>query len=230
MDLALAKLVESRLSGGGRLDAAQYGMLTQACRQAKEILLGSKPPASYTVTVVGRGRQVVGRTQHASLTGADIRRTLFDGFFPVVAADAAPLGGTRVGLHEMGLPYVSDPAITRQLAAFLHRHASGDSGDGRSAAPHAVLFNGGVFPAAGTRQRVLDVMHHWYDSAQQRWQPLVFTNPSLDLAVAWGAARYAWLSRTGGRGIGGGIAHSYYVAVEAPWNQNETLPAATAPK
>src|SRR6202011_4368698 len=39
---------------------------------------------------------------------------------------------------------------------------------------------------------------------------------SLDLAVAWGAARYAWLRHTGGRRIGGGIARSYYVAVEGP--------------
>src|SRR5205823_5009672 len=62
MDLALAKFVETRLPGTGRLDAAQYGMLTQACRLAKETLLGPKPPQSFTVTVVGRGRQVVGGT------------------------------------------------------------------------------------------------------------------------------------------------------------------------
>jgi hypothetical protein len=42
----------------------------------------------------------------------------------------------------------------------------------------------------------------------------VLTNPSLDLAVAWGAAYYGWLRHTGGRRIGGGIARSYYVAVE----------------
>src|SRR4051794_18120 len=53
MDLALAKFVETKLPAAGRLDAAQYGTLTQACRQAKEALLGSQPPASYTVTVMG---------------------------------------------------------------------------------------------------------------------------------------------------------------------------------
>ena len=62
MDLALAKFVETQLPGAGRLDAAQYGMLTQACRLAKETLLGPKPPATYTVTVMGRGRQVIGGT------------------------------------------------------------------------------------------------------------------------------------------------------------------------
>src|SRR5208282_5277490 len=41
MDLALAKFVEAKLPQAGRLDAAQYGLLTQACRQAKEVLLSS---------------------------------------------------------------------------------------------------------------------------------------------------------------------------------------------
>jgi hypothetical protein len=40
------------------------------------------------------------------------------------------------------------------------------------------------------------------------------TNPSLDLAVAWGAAHFAWLKHTGGRRIGGGIARSYYVGIQ----------------
>ena len=48
MDLALAKFVETKLPGAGRLDAAQYGLLTQACRKAKETLLGPNPPADHT--------------------------------------------------------------------------------------------------------------------------------------------------------------------------------------
>src|SRR5262249_50870091 len=71
MDLALAKFVETRLPAAGRLDAAQYAMLTQACRQAKESLLSPQPPANYTVTVMGRGRQVIGGALHTSLTAAD---------------------------------------------------------------------------------------------------------------------------------------------------------------
>ena len=43
-----------------------------------------------------------------------------------------------------------------------------------------------------------------YDAARRRWKPLVMTTPSLDLAVALGAAYYAWLKHTGGRRIGGG--------------------------
>ena len=116
MDLALAKFVETRLPGAGRLDAAQYGMLTQACRNAKEVLLGPHPAASHTVTVMGRGRQVVGGAQHASITPQDVQKIIFEGFLPLVPIEAEPARGARTGLHEMGLPYVGDPAITRGKA------------------------------------------------------------------------------------------------------------------
>jgi hypothetical protein len=214
MDLALAKFVEARLPGAGRLDAAQYGMLTQACRNAKEILLGPEPPATYTVTVMGRGRQVVGGAQHTALTAADVRQILFEGFLPVMPRDAEPIRGPRTGLHEMGLPFVSDPAITRHLAAFLDKHLQGGYGSGKEEAPGAVLFNGGVFQPVSMRERLVEVMKRWYDSAEHSWQPIILANPSLDLAVAWGAAYYAWLRHSGGRRIGGGIARSYYVGVE----------------
>jgi hypothetical protein len=211
MDLALAKFVETRLPGAGRLDAAQYGMLTQACRTAKEVLLGPQPPNTYTVTVMGRGRQVVGGAQHATLTPADVRSSIFEGFLPIVPADAEPQRGARAGLHEMGLPYVSDAAITRHLAAFLQRHRPEESSSDEG--PQAILFNGGVFQPAPLRERLVEVLRHWFDRPARQWQPLVLSNPSLDLAVAWGAAYYAWLRHTGGRRIGGGIARSYYVGI-----------------
>src|SRR5262249_36163348 len=82
-------------------------------------------------------------------------------------------------------------------------------------APDAILFNGGVFQPQPLRDRLLEVMHGWYDRPAQPWEPLVLTNPSLDLAVALGAAYFAWLRHTRGQPIGGGIPRSYYVAIEA---------------
>jgi molecular chaperone DnaK (HSP70) len=212
MDLALAKFVETKLPAAGRLDAAQYGTLTQACRQAKEQLLSMTPPEAYSVTVMGRGRQVIGGSLSTSLTPAEVHTAILDGFFPFVARDAEPARGARTGLHEMGLPYVSDPAITKHLASFLNKQlASG----GKLPAPRAILFNGGVFTAARLRDRVVEVLHTWFDAPDRPWRPLVLTNPSLDLAVALGAARFAWLKQTGGKRIGGGIARSYYLGVQA---------------
>jgi hypothetical protein len=222
------------LPGAGRLDAAQYGMLTQACRAAKEVLLGPEPPSTYTVTVMGRGRQVVGGAQHTALTAAEVQQILFDGFLPFVPPDAEPVRGPRTGLHEMGLPYVSDPAITRHLAAFLRKHSpdhktqsaehEARSADGAFSLPSAlgaprsalsaILFNGGVFQPAPMRERLVEVVSRWYSAPGHSWEPLILANPSLDLAVAWGAAYYGWLRHSGGRRIGGGIARSYYVGVE----------------
>ena len=124
--------------------------------------------------------------------------------------------GPRTGLHEMGLPYVSDPAISRHLAVFLAAPQPEAGGSRRTSppGPAAILFNGGVFQPAALRERLVEVLHHWYDTPEHPWQPLVLTNPSLDLAVAWGAAHYAWLRHSGGRRIGGGIARSYYIGVE----------------
>jgi hypothetical protein len=259
MDLALAKFVEGKLPGAGRLDAVQYGLLTQACRAAKETLLSPNAPASHTVTVIGRGRAVIGGTLHAPLTPADVRQVILDGFFPIVPVDALPQRGARAGLHEMGLPYVSDPAITRHLAAFLNSQAGGTgvspvqrsptgetpvpplasnsqaggtgvspvqcSPTGETPVPPlaAILFNGGVFQPEALRQRVVEVLRHWYERPEQPWQPLVLTNPSLDLAVAWGAAYYAWLRHSGGRRIGGGIARSYYVGVQQTADANDNV-------
>jgi molecular chaperone DnaK (HSP70) len=208
MDLALAKYVERRLPGAGRLDAAQYGMLTQACRLAKETLLAPGGPTFFTVTVMGRGRQVIGGAQHTNLTAEEVKSTIWEGFFPAVPLQSEPTRGARTGLHEMGLPYVSDPAITRHLAAFLNRHTP----TGASAAPQAILFNGGVFQPPALRDQLVEVMRNWFGP---EWRPLILTNPSLDLAVAWGAAYYGWLRHTGGKRIGGGIARSYYIGVES---------------
>lgn len=211
MDLALAKSVESKLPGG-RVDSTQFGGLIQACRTAKEAMLVPKPPASFPVTVIGRGRSVVGGTLSVPLTAADIQSVIFEGFFPNVPLDAVPGRSNRAGLQEMGLPYVADPAVTRHLADFVRQHAS-DSGI------QAILFNGGVFQPDLLRERLLEVMRNWFGSD---WNPLVLTSPSLDLAVAWGAAYFAWLKHSGGKRIGGGIPRAYYIGLEGPSAHHDT--------
>src|SRR5262249_41755652 len=171
----------------------------------------------------GRGRAVTGGAAHTPLPPADVRRVIFEGFFPKTPRDAMPARGARTGLHEMGLPYVSDPAITRHLAEFLSRHAP--AGDRPEA--DAILFNGGVFQPDALREHLLEVMHGWYDAPKKAWKPLVMTTPSLDLAVALGAAYFGWLKPTGGRRIGGGMARSYYLAVQGAAPAAEGKPGVT---
>ena len=154
---------------------------------------------------MGRGRSVVGGSLHTQITPADVSQAILEGFFPNVTRDSEPARGARTGLQEMGLPYVNDPAITRHLAAFLQKQLKADE------RPDAILFNGGVFQPQKLRDRLVDAMKPWYGAD---WQPLILANPSLDLAVAWGAAYLAWLRHSGGKRIGGGIPRSYYIAVE----------------
>lgn len=206
MDLALAKSVEAKLPS--KVDAAQFGALVQACRQAKETLLGIDPPDHFPVTVVGRGRSVVGGSISINVTLDDVKSALFDGFFPAVGFDAEPAKAGKAGLQEMGLPYVADPAVTRHLAAFVRQHVpAGETID-------AILFNGGMFTPKVLQERVVEVMRPWFETPDKLWNPLVLTSPSLDLAVAWGAAFSGWLKQSGGRRIGGGIPRSYYLGVE----------------
>ena len=58
MDLALARIVESRL-GGKRLNAGELSQLLQQCRSAKEHLLATDAPERVTVTVLGGGARLI---------------------------------------------------------------------------------------------------------------------------------------------------------------------------
>ncbi len=140
----------------------------------------------------------------------------------MVPLDAEPQRGGRAGLHEMGLPYVSDPAITRHLASFLKDMLADKMASAPAPRQHSLQRRRlSTRHLARPRRRMCCATGTI--SPQQPWQPLVLTNPSLDLAVAWGAAHFAWLKHTGGRRIGGGIARSYYVGIrnEADRNRNE---------
>ena len=141
----------------------------QACRPAKEALLGrSRRRRVVPVTVMGQGRPVIGGTLSANLTADDVASAIFDGFFPPRPSTPSRRRGARAGLHEMGLPYVSDPADQRHLAAFLRRHLHDFEGEipEASTTVDAILFNGGVFQPAVLRDRVVEVMRPWFDTPE----------------------------------------------------------------
>jgi molecular chaperone DnaK (HSP70) len=230
IDLALAHRVEKAL-GGARLDAEQWSALRQACRVAKEKLLGEDPPDRWPVTIAGRGAKLIGGSIQSQLSRGEVQEVVVDGLFPRVARDEDPARGPRAGLQEFGLPFVADPAITRHLSAFLRRHRTDAIGRGqaglasanRPARPDAILFNGGALTPAIVRERVVEVVTSWFqDEPGPDWAPRVLANASLDLAVAIGAAYYGVVRRGGGIRIGGGTARSFYVGfasdvADRPW-------------
>jgi hypothetical protein len=151
---------------------------------------------------------VVGGTLRTEIGRDDLERTLVDGFFPACGIDEKPQAQRRTGLQELGLPYASDPAITRHLAAFLCRH--GADGGAAAARPTAILFNGGAMRAAKLRGRLLEVVNGWLGGVA----PRVLAGTDPELAVARGAAYYGLARRGRGVRIRGGTARTYYVGIE----------------
>ena len=223
IDLALAHRVETKL-GGARLDAEQWSALRQACRIAKEKLLGDAPPERWPVTIAGRGSRIIGGSLQSELGRDEVKDIVVEGFFPRVGRAEDPARGARAGLQEFGLPFVADPAIPRHLSSFLRRHRTEAIGQGQSelldadrpARPDAILFNGGALTPVIVRDRLIEAVTDWFrDDAGLTYAPRVLSNASLDLAVAYGAAYYGIVRRGGGIRIGGGTARSFYVGFES---------------
>jgi molecular chaperone DnaK (HSP70) len=201
IDLALARTVEQTIKS--KLDRLQFQSLWQQCRIAKEQLLGSAGSQAdqWPLTLLGKGSSLIGGTIKSKIRKADIEAVLLDGFLPVVEKGERPQR-RRAGLAEAGLPYASDAAITRHLAAFLS-----DAG----AQPTKVLFNGGVLKAAPVRARILELLQSW--NGGKAVEALV--GEDLMHAVARGAAYYGLARQGKGIRIRGGIPKTYYIGIES---------------
>ncbi|HXF28072.1 MAG TPA: Hsp70 family protein [Bryobacteraceae bacterium] len=199
LDLTLAWLVESKLNA--QLSIRQRSALRRQCAAAKERILADPNLKSVEITVLGAGSSLIGGTLKTEILREEALELTLEGFLPFCGLDEKPKEDKRSLFRELGLPYVSDPAITRHLAAFL---ASNEN-----AKPDAVLFNGGFFIPEICRGRVADVIEKWYGR-----RPLVFENQDLDLAVAVGAAYYSYVRSTGaGVIVRGGLPRAYYIGI-----------------
>lgn len=214
MDLSLAYTVQAKLAEKGvKLDSWQFRGLWHQCRTAKERLLSNPELEVEPVVILGRGSSLIGGTIRTELSREEIEKVLLEGFFPFCERTDYPEEKPRVGMREMGLPYETDPAITRQLARFLGRQATGETTQAENsvAFPTAVLFNGGVMKSDLLRQRILAVLNHWQQGQELR----ELESPNLDLAVAHGADYYALARRGRGIRIRSGAARPYYIGVES---------------
>lgn len=216
LDLALAHRLEQRFKPGGQLDPRQWSVLVRRCRQLKEILMAEDAPDQWTLTLPGGGSKLIGGGLQTTVRRDEVAPLLTDGFFPEVSLDAKPVM-SQSGFQEFGLPYASDPAITKHLAAFLtaHRFQLDDQeAPDEFQPPAAVLFNGGVFAAPKFREQLIKVLKSWYAPQHPDWSPLILENERLDLAVAQGAAYYGMVRRGVGLRIAAGLARTYYIGVE----------------
>jgi hypothetical protein len=168
------------------------------------------------VTVLGSSSAVVGQALSTDLTREEVLQILTVGFLPITAPDDMPAPGRPTGLRELGLPYASDPAITKHLAAFLTQAAvamNGSSANPGLVRPDVVLFNGGFCAPSVTRERIVEAISSWFGGAQSRWRPKLLNNEAPDTAVARGAAYYGRVRRGTGLRIRAGNARSYYIGL-----------------
>ena len=201
LDLTLAWLVETKL--GAQLSIRQRSGLRRQCTAAKERLLNDPHLKSVEITVLGSGTSLIGKTLRTEILREEALELALDGFLPATPRGEAPKEEKRSLFRELGLPYVSDPAVTRHLNAFL---------ESAGQAPDAVLFNGGFFIPEILRERVADVVGQWYGR-----RPEIFENIDLDLAVARGAAYYSYVRSTGsGVLVRGGLPRTYYIGLGEP--------------
>jgi hypothetical protein len=221
MDLALAHVARGKLAAQGKeLDRWQMLGLTHQSRLAKEKLLGPGAPAAVPLAIATKGAQLLGRTLRTELTQDEALQYLVDGFFPKVPSSAAPAARARAALTQLGLPYASDPAITRHLASFLTRQATSlerfrgaTTGAKPMLTPSCLLFNGGVMKGQALRARLVATLDGWMQEHGAR--PVrTLEGADYDLAVARGAASYGLARRGRGLRIRGGTARAYYVGIE----------------
>ena len=217
LDFALARCVEKKLKDI-KLTLRQRYALRRACCASKERLLSDSSLERVPVTVLGSGRAVIGQALSVDLTREEVLQILTAGFLPITAPDEMPAHGRPTGLRELGLPYTSDPAITKHLAAFLTQAAvvmNGSSANQRMARPNAVLFNGGFCAPAVTRERIVEAISAWFGGAQSGWRPKLLNNEAVDSAVARGAAYYGRVRRGTGLRIRAGSARTYYIGLRS---------------
>jgi hypothetical protein len=194
-----------------------------AASKAKIILFEDGALAQAPIAVPSRGSSLLARTVSTTLDREMLEQVVLDGFFARTSIGDVPRETRTGGLQEFGLPYASDPVVSKHIARFLGRSLQNvkaseklaalvGAGSGTEALiPTAVLFNGGVLKAAAIRARVLDLLASW--NGGQPVRELQGFEP--DLAVALGAAIYG-RHRATGRGIRikAGAARSYYIGLE----------------
>ena len=226
MDLALAYTLQAQLEAAGKsIDSWQFLALIHAASQAKVNLFSDESLKQAPVSVPSRGSSLLAKTVSTTLDRTTLEQVVLNGFFPISKVTDLPKETRSAGLQEFGLPYASDPVISKHLARFLTRSLMNVKASDALRAlvrshseapdylkPTAVLFNGGVFNAASIRKRVLDLLASWDGGKPVRelegFQP--------DLAVAKGAALYGRNRATGkGIRIKAGTARSYYIGLEA---------------
>lgn len=177
IDLGIAHEIARRLSED-ELPRGTWNLLLAQTRHLKERALAEDAEDDFHISIPKDPLKLFGDYYSASIPSRDLRTFILDGYFPSVERDARVVRERQSPLQAFGLPYAQDSAITRHLAEFL----AGDSVD-------ALLCVGGSLLPPIIQERLLAVLQSW-----QKERPIEpIAKGASDLAVARGAARFAYL-------------------------------------
>ena len=221
IDLALAKIVESKFQSKASLTPDKWKTLCHRCREAKEKIFENGERA-IRITLKGEGRALISGTLSADLTRGDVETVLRGQFFPDV--DTSNLNDMEVGkeIADFGLPFEKESSVTKHIVRFLekHRQSVKDTLSKDSPMPDFILFNGGTLKPVLVQSRIKEAIRRWFKTDSQK--PQILENPSPELAVGVGASYYGLVKQGVGVRVGSGSPRSYYLGV--------TLESANDPK
>jgi hypothetical protein len=204
IDIALAYMIEGRISGGNTTAPSHHfrQSLINRSRELKEQALSVidvGDDVAYTVSFVEDSASLFAETRQAVVKHSEILNLVFEGFFPHGELHERPISSAG-GLRETGLPYAQDPATTHYFADFLDKRLPID----------LILFNGGTFTPPQLRERVTEQIARW----QEGKRPAVLDNGELYFAVARGASYFGKeIALDISRLIHAGASHGYYLEV-----------------
>jgi molecular chaperone DnaK (HSP70) len=212
IDLALARHVEKKFGKNTQLRIDRLKTLCHLCRQGKEKILNNLTDREI-ITMVGEGSSLIGGTLTAGIDRSELESIILEGFFPLVQPADDVSQSRRKGISEFGLPYETEPAITRHIGMFLEKHRDDVlSFFNKRPFPDIVLFNGGSLKPRIIQKRILESVRFWFSEIDEN-TPRILDNPAPEFAVALGAAYYGLVKSGQGVRVGSGSARSYYLGI-----------------
>lgn len=213
MDIALCYYLEEKIRGrghSGELSSSHWLQLKHQACIAKEKLLadGVGGDASYEIVLQGTGSEIIKGSMIVCITRDEIESLFLRGFFPELDLQDALKHRRGTGVRSLGLPYESEPSITKHIASFLRKALPKEKHS--IVKPDYVLFNGGSMKPKVFQKAIVESIARWCDCDL----PEILYTESHDLAVAKGAAYFGKARRGNGVRIGGGSSKGYYLGVE----------------
>src|SRR5215471_15905510 len=120
MDLALAYALQAKLEAAGKsLDSWQFLALVHAASKAKITLFEDKALAEAPIAVPSRGSSLLAKAVSTTLDRDMLEQAVVEGFFARTSIGDLPRESRTGALQEFGLPYASDPVVSKHIARFL---------------------------------------------------------------------------------------------------------------